>query len=695
MFESTAAATLRALDISMARIEFRPDGRILDANDNFLKTVGYTRSEIVGKHHSIFVPVDERNGETYKQFWSKLAAGEHFQGEIRRIDKAGNDVWLHGQYNPVKGLGGRVSKIVKFAADITAAKRQMSDSSGHISAIGKSQAVIEFELDGTIIMANTNFLHALGYELSEIQGKHHRIFVDSVDRDSPAYVAFWKRLGAGQFQSGQFKRIAKNGKKVWIEATYNPIYDDSGKPFKVVKFATDITAAKLHNADVSGQLDAINKAQAVIEFNLDGTIITANPNFLSTMGYQLEEIKGRHHELFVDPIERAHPAYKAFWAKLNRGEHESARYRRVAKGGRGVWIEASYNPIFDSEGRPFKVVKFATDITQEVARAEKFNLLSLVADGTDNSVVITDATGLIEYVNPGFLKLTGYSEADVMGKKPGALLQGRHTNPDTVQRIRERLHAQQPFYEEVLNYDSKGEPYWISLSINPIHGPDRKLQRFVSVQVNIDKTKIQALDSRARLNAIEQTSLVIEWNEHKIPTWLNALASERLAIDNAQAASHAALTYDKIFSPSEQEQLAQGRGMVKEIEIAGPAGVCHLSATVQPLRDAEGGLRRTVIYATDVTARRRAIDATDAMMRSVLDQINKTAQSISGVSGQTNLLALNATIEAARAGEAGQGFAVVATEVKALAQRSAGLSTEIAGLVGETQNKIEQMKAAS
>jgi methyl-accepting chemotaxis protein len=239
-------------------------------------------------------------------------------------------------------------------------------SAGMLDAINKVQAVIEFSLDGTIQTANENFLNAMGYSLDEIRGQHHSLFVDPAYRQSCEYKMFWEKLGRGNFDAGQYKRIAKGGREVWIQASYNPIFDGSGKPFKVVKFATDITRQKLQNADYEGQIAAISKAQAVIEFSLDGKILVANENFLKTLGYTLEEVKGRHHSVFVDAAYRQSPEYRMFWEKLGRGEYDAGQYKRIAKDGSEIWIQASYNPILDLNGKPCKVVKYATDITASV-----------------------------------------------------------------------------------------------------------------------------------------------------------------------------------------------------------------------------------------------------------------------------------------------------------------------------------------
>lgn len=251
-----------------------------------------------------------------------------------------------------------------------------------VAAIGKSQAVIEFHLDGTIITANENFLKTLGYRLDEVQGKHHSMFAEHAYAQSSEYKAFWAKLNRGEYDTGEYKRIGKNGREVWIKASYNPIFDRHGKAYKVIKFATDVTAQKLQNADFTGQISAIGKSQAVIEFNMDGTIITANDNFLNTLGYRLDEVQGKHHVMFADPDYAKSAEYKEFWAKLNRGEYDAAEYKRLGKGGREIWIQASYNPILDLNGKPSKVVKYATDITQQVTnRVEIVRVMQAASKG--------------------------------------------------------------------------------------------------------------------------------------------------------------------------------------------------------------------------------------------------------------------------------------------------------------------------
>jgi methyl-accepting chemotaxis protein len=437
---SADRALADALGRSQAVIEFEMDGTIRTANDNFLKALGYTLGEIQGKHHSMFVDPSERDSPAYRDFWAALRRGEYQAAEYKRIGKGGKEVWIQATYNPVLDAGGKPVKVVKFATDITARKIKSMEDAGQIAAIGRAQAVIAFEMNGTIITANENFLKALGYTLAEIQGKHHSMFVEQAERDSAAYREFWAKLNRGENQSAEYKRIGKGGREVWILASYNPVLDEKGKPFRVVKFATDVTKEKLATADLAGQIAAIGKSQAVIEFNMDGTVIGANQNFLKAVGYALEEIRGKHHSMFVDPSERDGAAYREFWAALNRGQYQAAEYKRIGKGGKEVWIQASYNPILDLNGKPFKVVKYATDTTAQV----------LVRMGNER------VRGMMESVASGAEELNAsvreISEAMTKSRETAATAVGRVEAADAqAKRLNEAAQAMSGIVELIGN----------------------------------------------------------------------------------------------------------------------------------------------------------------------------------------------------------------------------------------------------
>ena len=254
----------------------------------------------------------------------------------------------------------------QIAADVTAQRKADHEARAWATAISRSQAVIEFDLQGRVLQANDNFLRLMGYPAGEVLGQHHRLFVDPAEASSTAYAVFWDRLAQGDFMSGEFRRIGREGREVWIQATYNPVFDLTGKPCKIVKFAQDVTEAKLRNAEFEAKLAAIDRAQAVIEFDLDGHVLTANRNFLAALGYTLREIVGQHHSLFCPADYTRSREYRDFWLRLGEGSFVSGRFHRVGKFGRDVWIQAAYNPVMDLNGRVMKIVKYAHDVTHEV-----------------------------------------------------------------------------------------------------------------------------------------------------------------------------------------------------------------------------------------------------------------------------------------------------------------------------------------
>jgi len=526
---------LAAVDSAYAYIEFDTQGQVLTANPLFLKALGYQLEEVVGKHHRIFVDPAYASSPAYTKFWNDLSNGHNQADVFKRITKDGREIWIQAVYAPVKDDAGRVVKVVKIATDVTTAKLQTADFQGQIAAVGKTQAVIEFNLDGTIVDANENFLKTLGYTMDEIKGRHHGMFVDPDYRESAEYKQFWRDLRDGKYQTAEYKRFGKGGKVVWIQGSYNPILDLNGKPFKVVKFAINITGRKRSE-------EAISQVQAIIEFNLDGTVITANELFQRTMGYTLDEIKGRHHSMFIDSAHRESAEYRQFWRDLNEGKFQAADYKRIAKGGREVWLQAIYNPIFDGDGKVIKVIKNAIDITAR-----------------------------------------------------------------------------------------------------------KKAEESLKVTINTVSTNAQALASSSEeLTAVSQQ--------------MSSNSEETAAQSNVVAAASEQVTKNVATVATSAEEMSAS---AKEIA----------QNATQAAKVATQAVK--VASETNITV---------AKLGESSIEIGKVIKVITSIAQQTNLLALNATIEAARAGEAGKGFAVVANEVKELAKQTASATEDISGKIEAIQN---------
>ncbi|MDG5501242.1 PAS domain S-box protein [Marinobacter sp. BGYM27] len=570
-----------------------------------------------------------------------------------------------------------------------------SSSDSIVRAINETQAVIQFALDGTIQTANANFLNLLGYQLHEVVGKHHRMFVEPGEADSERYKKFWESLRQGTPQTAEFKRIGKDGREIWIQASYTPIVE-RGKVQRIIKFASDVTEQVLAKADIESQLQAIHRAEAVIEFDLEGRILYANDNFLGLMGYRLDEVVGQHHRLFVTRADANNDAYRVFWERLRRGEYQTAEYKRLAKGGKEVWIHATYNPIKSPDGKVLKIVKFASDITNEVTQRAEFRLLSMVANETDNAVVITNPQREVQYVNRGFTLMTGFHMDEVLGGRTRDFLVGPHTNPETRQRIEAELDAPRAFYDEIQIHRKDDSSIWVSITSNPVTGPGGEHQGFIAILADITRVKTTALEFETRFATISHSNLHVEWDKNGALIEINDYPDRELKVPT-QDFKTAIKRWDTYLSAEQRESLIKGESIVRDILIPVHGRDIGIAATFASIRDPYGELQKVIMYGADITERLAVVQTSDKVMGELItsgENINKMVSSINAIAEQTNLLALNAAIEAARAGEAGRGFSVVADEVRNLASKASDSAREINNVVTENQSLLNSLSQA-
>jgi PAS domain S-box-containing protein len=496
------------------------EGCIEYVNNGFERMTGYTLAEVQGKKPGSFLQGADTDKKTVQRIREKLNAQEPFYEEILNYTREGETYWISLAINPIIDKKGRLEKYVAIQANITESKLKNLDYNYRLDAIDKSYGVVAFDTEGNILEANANFLAIVGYTLEEIQGKHHQMFVDEIERNSPAYKEFWGSLGKkGEFISGEFKRIAKNGETVWLKGSYNAILNLQGKPYKVVKYAQNVTAQKALEAQAHQQMEeiqaqeeelrqnmeeltatqeeierkaielngvraAINITMATIEFDLNGTILTANAKFLNLMGYDIDEISGKHHRIFLDTDYARSKAYVKFWDDLNFGKAQIEEVRRIAEDGREVWLSATYTPILDAQGNPFKVIKFAQDITAQKQRTMDFES-QLEAIHKAYSVVEFDPRGNVMAANENFLTLMNYGINEIKGRHHRVFVATEEADSKDYQHFWSSLANGESLNGEFVRYGKNGSEVLIRGSYSPIRDLNGKVYKVVEYAQHI------------------------------------------------------------------------------------------------------------------------------------------------------------------------------------------------------------------
>jgi len=572
--------------------------------------------------------------------------------DLSRLSGAAGDYaellrqWHQMAHDLDRRVLGMAEEVARMRSAQDALQAERDALAADMTALSRSQAMISFDPRGQILDANENFCRVAGYSVEELRGKHHSLFVDPAWRDSVDYRMFWDRLASGHFEAGTFRRIAKGGREFWIQASYNPVFGADGKVERVVKIASDITAACLKAADADGKLAAIDRAQAVIEFDPKGQILHANDNFLKTVGYTLEEIRGRHHSLFVDPTYRDSADYQAFWARLGSGVYDSARYQRFGKGGRTVWIQATYNPIFDPDGRVVKVVKFATDITEQTLAQQRF-------EGELQAVIERAGRGDFS-VRMDLQGRTGFFEQ--MGRGTNELLA---TIDNSLQSLRSALGAlAEGHLDHVIEQQFEGV---FSELKDAYHTTSDRLGHIIAeVRGNAD-----ALASAATQISGTSQSLAQGANEQAASVEETSAAMEQMSQSISQNADNAKIT----------------DGMARKAAGEANEGGAAVGATVEAMKSIANkiGIIDDIAYQTNLLALNAAIEAARA---------GEHGKGFAVVAAEVRKLAERSQVAAQEIGELAAG------SVKT-AERAGTLLGEIVPAIRRTSDLVQEITAAS
>ena len=658
------------------------------------KLWGYESKEVVGQNVKMLVPMDiQSNHDSYVD--SNRSTGEDkIVGTSRDVPvhrKDGTVIWGNLSLSKVKTASGII--YTAFVKDITEQREAQEIVKQTLEQA--IDAVVTINMENKVTFFNKAAEKMWGYSREEVIGQNVKMLVPmDIQSRHDSYVDNNRSTGVDKIvgTSREVPVHRKDGNIIWGNLSLSKVETASGIIYTA--FIKDITKQREAQEVVKQTLE--QAIDAVVTIDMDNNITFFNKAAEKLWGYSREDVIGKNVRMLVPvDIQSNHDSYVN--ANRTTGEDKIVGTSRevpvMTRDGERKWGNLSLSKV--DLGEKILYTAFVKDVTEEVAQRERVKLLSLVADGTDNSVLITDSKGLIEYVNPGFTKLTGYESDEVLGKKPGAVLQGPDTDPMTVNEIRAQLAQKKPFYSEILNYDRSGKPYWISLSINPILDKHGELVRFISVQANITETKQKALDSSIRMKAILNSNVVVEWDPRGDVQSANQLFFNLTSPTRSK--SDAQLAYYDLNRFLDEADITKIKGLEaiqREVSLNTPDGKkLFIAGNFLPVPDFQGNLKRIVMFGNDITQRKLAANKTSELMNGVLSQVSDILEDISTISKQTNLLSLNATIEAARAGTAGKGFAVVAEEVRALAGKSDQSTTEIRNVVESTRKKISELDA--
>lgn len=735
-----------AINTSFASIEFDTNGNIITANDNFLKSLGYKNlSEIIGKNHQLFCDSTYLASQDYINFWNDLKEAKTKSGQFLVKHKDGTNVWLQATFNPIFSNDGTINRILEIAFDITEQKKQAeelqkmdslkaqeeanqkifeeiktyenellakskesevlkAELDARISAVNSAAIFSEADLFGTITYANDMLAEISGFTIEEMIGKPHSIFRHP-DNPKSLYKEMWETIKSGKIFKATYPNKRKDGSDYWVDATITPVLDKNGVPYKYISVRLDVTKQmenkfemEVKQAEVSGIINAVNSSFASIEFEPNGTIITANDLFLKTMDYTLEQIQGKHHRIFCDSDLIASKEYITFWDDLKNGVTSKGDYKRLSSKGKEVWLSAAYTPVFSKDGKVIKVLKIATDITafRVGFQAASFFINDLKSGNFNTSMDLKGITmnGDIANVTSDLNDLRNVLDNITNEVNRVVNLAGKEG------QLRERM--------VIKNLSGSWKDLGNSLNVllTSISEPVLEINRIVTMMAQGDLTqsfKMQAngdiMEMANALNIaiknisnllkeIDKSALIVANSSSEMTKRSEGMKRSTTEVSSsimqmAQGAQEQAMKTDEASKLVEMI-LKSSNDMGEKSDIINSSANSGQQSCQNGLKIIKQVVDNMVGISTSADITSTSID----VLTNRSDEISRFLSVITDIASQTNLLALNAAIEAARAGDAGRGFAVVAEEIRKLAEDSRRSAIDIDKVIKDVHKDI-------
>jgi methyl-accepting chemotaxis protein len=643
----------RMLSVDQACIVSETDlkGYITYVNDKHCEVSQYSREELLGSNQNI-VRHPDMPKEVFREMWATIGKGKIFRGKVKNRRKDGTPYYVDGIFTPVMGDDGKPVKYIGIRFDITETTLENQRMKGIVDAIDASYAFIEFDVNGTFISSNENFSRIIGHPLAELNGKHHRVFVDATYANSSDYIRFWDELKQGKVQTGEYKRITHSGKSVWLQAVYSPVKDEMGRIMKVVTIAIDVTvqvqmreeakqaAEELKaqeeeirqqmeemsatqeemaraGAEMKGVITAIDTSYLYVEFDTSGNLVTANNNFLRKMEYSNEEIKGKHHRMLIDKEFSEAASYANFWSDLAGGKVYSNLCRMNSKSGNDVWLQAVYSPVLDPSGKVTKIIQIASDITEAKEEADQLNReIEARMASVDTACIVseTDLKGYITYVNDKHCEVSQYSREELVGSNQNMV---RH--PDMPKEVFKEMWATigkgKIFRGLVKNRKKDGSPYYVDGVFTPVLGKNGKPVKYIGIRYDITQQTYDRLAAEGVVNAIDNSFAFVEYDlkGNILTANNNFLKGMEYSLEDIQGRHHKTIIESSVANSPEYGQfwsdLSSGNIKADQYKFISSANNdIWLQSVFSPIKDDMGRIVKIVQIASNVTEEKERAD---------------------------------------------------------------------------------------